>query len=115
MGFWYLNVCSNLCMPMYFLTLAVPVYLIVLFCDYLWFFFLFFLDIIKKIQWQKKKKKKKIRWLPSDSPFRELSVFCFASRGAKGTSIHDEVKLTSCLNSTQKSLPPSLKLNPRWS
>ena len=25
----------NLCMPMYFLTLAVPVYLIVLFCDYL--------------------------------------------------------------------------------
>ena len=54
MGFWYLNVCTILCMPMYFLTLAVPVYLIVLFCDYLWFFFLFFLDIIKKIQWKKK-------------------------------------------------------------
>ena len=40
---------------MYFITLAVPVYLIVPFCDYFWFFSLFFLDIIKKIQWQKKK------------------------------------------------------------
>ena len=45
---------------MYFLTLAVPVYLIVLFCDYLWFFPLFFLDIIKKRYNDKKKKKKEL-------------------------------------------------------
>ena len=60
MGFWYLNVCTNLCMPMYFVTLAVPVFFFIV--PFLWLFvifFLFFLDIIKKIQWQKKKKKKK--------------------------------------------------------